>query len=81
MVEDEGLVVGFASLRPYHPAATFRRTAVLTYFILPGYSGHGLGSRLFDLIVADANDMGVGSPASAASGAGNLTWCAAAAGR
>jgi phosphinothricin acetyltransferase len=31
-------VVGFAFLQPYHPAESFRKTAVASYFILPEHT-------------------------------------------
>lgn len=39
-----GDVAGFAFLRPYHPAETFRRTAEIAYFILPEHTRRGLGT-------------------------------------
>jgi len=54
-------VVGFAFLRPYHPAATFRRTAEITYFILPDHTRRGLGTALLEYLVRAARDMGIDS--------------------
>ncbi len=54
-----GHVVGFAFLRPYHPAGTFRRTAEITYFILPEHSRKGLGSAILDRLLIDARNRGI----------------------
>jgi L-amino acid N-acyltransferase YncA len=55
----EGTVVGFALIRPYHLADTFRRTAEATIFILPEHTRQGLGDRLLGLLEADAKAHGV----------------------
>jgi len=39
-------VVGFGALRRFKPAPAFDATAMLTYFLLPDFTGGGLGSRL-----------------------------------
>jgi L-amino acid N-acyltransferase YncA len=52
-------VVGFAFLRPYHPAATFRRTAEITYFILPEHTRQGLGTAILEVFVEQAAPLGV----------------------
>jgi L-amino acid N-acyltransferase YncA len=56
---ETGEVVGFGFLRPYHPAATFRRTAEIAYFILPEHTGHGLGTRLLAHFTGKAREIGV----------------------
>ncbi len=38
---EEGEVVGFPFLHPFHFASTFRRTAEITYFILPQHTRRG----------------------------------------
>lgn len=52
-------VVGFAYLSPFHPVATMRRSAQLTYFIREKHTGMGLGSRLLDLLLSLGREMGV----------------------
>jgi L-amino acid N-acyltransferase YncA len=47
-------VVGFAFLQPYHPADSFRRTAVATYFILPEHTRMGIGAKILDAFIKDA---------------------------
>lgn len=54
-------VVGFAFLRPYHPAETFRRTAEITYFILPDYTRRGLGTAILEKLISAAKEKGIAS--------------------
>jgi len=57
--DDVRAVVGFAFLRPYHPASTFRRTAMITYFIMPEHTGKGLGTRILERFVQEARVLGI----------------------
>lgn len=50
---------GFAFLRPYQPLAAFQRAAEITYFLEPGYTGHGIGSRLLERISGEARSKGI----------------------
>jgi phosphinothricin acetyltransferase len=59
VVEAEGLVVGFAYLSPVHPVPTMRRSAQVTYFILPNHTGKGLGTRLLDLLLEAGRALGI----------------------
>ena len=52
-------VVGFAFLRPHHPADTLRRAAEITYFILPEHTRQGLGSAILELFMEQAGPMGI----------------------
>jgi L-amino acid N-acyltransferase YncA len=52
-------IVGFAFLQPYHPADTFRKTAVATHFILPEHTRKGIGAKLLEVFVRDAKKMGL----------------------
>lgn len=54
-----GEVVGFGFLRAFHPAATFRRTAELAYFVLPEHTGKGIGARMLAQFIARAGEMGI----------------------
>ncbi|MBN1487663.1 MAG: N-acetyltransferase [Anaerolineae bacterium] len=56
---DDGQVVGFGLLRPYHESATFAHTGVLTYFLLSDYVHRGIGSALFNRLMADAQELGM----------------------
>ncbi|SYZ72884.1 conserved hypothetical protein [Candidatus Zixiibacteriota bacterium] len=52
-------VVGFALLRPYHRAATCRRTAEITYFLEPSHTGRGIGSMLLSRLENEARAKGI----------------------
>ena len=58
-VREEGRTVGFILLRAYHPAGTFRKTAEITYFLLPQHTGRDVGSRALELISEQALKMGI----------------------
>ncbi len=57
--EQADRIVGFAFLRPYHPLAAFQRAAEITYFIEPGYTGQGIGSRILERITGEAKRKGI----------------------
>ena len=59
VVEVDGRIVGFAYLSAVHLVATMRRSAQVTYFILPNHTGHGLGGRLLELLLEAGRAMGV----------------------
>lgn len=55
----DGAVAGFAFLRAWHPAPTLRRTAEITYFLLPEHTGQGLGRRILAQFIDEARARGV----------------------
>jgi len=55
---DDGRVVGFGLIHPYHPAPTFSRTVEITYFILTEFTGHGIGTALLSRLLEDARSLG-----------------------
>ena len=57
--ESADRVVGFAFLRPYHPLREFQRAAEITYFIEPGYTGRGIGSKILERIIGAAKRKGI----------------------
>ena len=60
VVKDQGgHVVGFAFLQPYHPADSFRHTAVATYFILPEHTRKGIGARILEDFIREARKKGL----------------------
>lgn len=54
-------VAGFAFLRAYHPATTFKRTAEITYFIVPQHTREGLGTAVLGLLTEEAKAIGIDS--------------------
>ncbi|WP_424356734.1 N-acetyltransferase family protein [Methanocella sp. MCL-LM] len=59
VAEAAGSVAGYALLRPHSPMPAFRRSAELTCFISPGYTGKGIGTALLDRLVQDARAQGI----------------------
>jgi phosphinothricin acetyltransferase len=57
--EHEDRVVGFAFLRPYHPLSEFQRSAEITVFIEPGYTGRGVGSKILERMIGAAKRKGI----------------------
>jgi L-amino acid N-acyltransferase YncA len=57
--ESADRVVGFAFLQPYHPLHEFQRAAEITYFIEPGYTGRGVGSKILEQMVGAAKRKGI----------------------
>lgn len=59
VMDRKGQTIGFAFLQPYHPADSFRKTAVATYFILPGHTGKGIGTRILGILLKEAGNRGI----------------------
>ena len=60
VIETDDLhIAGFALLHPYHSAPTLKRTAEVTYFILPEHTGRGLGDRVLARFIDEARQMGI----------------------
>ncbi|MHB8862412.1 MAG: GNAT family N-acetyltransferase [Pirellulaceae bacterium] len=56
---DTWQVIGFGFLRPFHHASSIRRTAEVTYFILPEFTKQGIGTALLNRLVDQAVPMGI----------------------
>lgn len=54
VIEENNRVIGIGALRPYFPFRNFHHTGVVSYFILPEYTGKGLGAKLLDALCQDA---------------------------
>ncbi len=54
-------IVGFGLLRPFLFAATFKRTAEVTYFLLPETTRQGLGTTILERLIGEAKTMGIDS--------------------
>lgn len=52
-------IVGFALLRPYHPADSLSKTAEITYFILPEHTGKGLATKILNQFIDEAKTKGI----------------------
>lgn len=55
----DGLMAGFGLLRPYSPIAAFSRTAEITCFIRPGFTGMGIGSEILAELESGARKLGI----------------------
>ncbi len=51
---DSGKIVGFGLLHAHNPMPAFSRTAEVTYFIRPGMTGKGLGTRMLACLESEA---------------------------
>jgi phosphinothricin acetyltransferase len=56
VIEEKGKIIGIGALRPYFPFPNFRRTGVVSYFILPGHTRRGLGSRMLEKLCTEARE-------------------------
>ncbi|MCK9591048.1 MAG: N-acetyltransferase family protein [Methanoregula sp.] len=54
-------VVGFGLIKPLLPFPVFMKTGMLTYFLLPEFTGQGLGKRLLEQLTRDASKLGMTS--------------------
>jgi L-amino acid N-acyltransferase YncA len=54
-------VVGFGLIKPVLPFPAFMKTGMLTYFLMPEFTGQGLGNMLLDRLTSDALKMGMTS--------------------
>jgi len=59
VVEKEGKVIGFGMLHPHLRMDTTKRAAEVVYFILPEFTGWGIGSDLLAHLVEDARARGI----------------------
>ncbi|MDD1678062.1 MAG: N-acetyltransferase family protein [Methanomicrobiales archaeon] len=57
VVETDGDIAGFGLIRPYLPFPSFRKTAQVSYFICPGYTGRGMGTMLLERLTREARSM------------------------
>lgn len=56
VIEENGKIIGIGALRPYFPFPNFRHTGVVSYFILPGHTRKGLGSRMLENLCTEARE-------------------------
>jgi L-amino acid N-acyltransferase YncA len=56
---DDGRVIGYGMLRPYHFASTLKRTAELTYFLKSDCTRQGVGKAMLDFLVREAKRLGI----------------------
>ena len=59
VAEKDGKVLGFGVLKQYFDRRVFRRAAEPGYFIGPGETGRGIGSKLYETLEKDALRLGI----------------------
>ena len=59
VLENGDKIIGFGYISAYKPYPNFDFTGVLTYFIMPQYTGIGLGTRLFDELIKRGRQAGI----------------------
>jgi phosphinothricin acetyltransferase len=59
VADGESGIIGFAYLSPFHPSATMRHTANVTYFLHPEHTGHGLGRAFLERLLQAGREIGV----------------------
>ncbi len=57
----DGEIVGFGMLRPFNTIPTFSRTAEVTYFLKPGFTGQGIGTAILAYLTAKGREQGLTS--------------------
>jgi len=60
-VEVDGQVIGFGIVRPFSPLPNLTGAGEVSYFISPGFTGRGTGTRLLGVMEARARDLGMTS--------------------
>lgn len=59
IVEINNKVIGFGLLRSFYHSNAFKRAAEITYFILPEFTGKGLGKQFLDILEKEGKKLGV----------------------
>jgi len=57
--DENGILQGFAMLRPHSMMPVFSRTAEISCFIAPGMTGKGLGSLLVTHLLQEGRERGI----------------------
>jgi L-amino acid N-acyltransferase YncA len=60
-VESNGEVIGFGVVRPLYPFPNLMAAGEVSYFICPGFTGRGMGTRLIGVLEGKARELGMRS--------------------
>lgn len=59
VIQSGNQIIGFGYISKFKPFPNFNKTGVLTYFILPEYTGKGIGGHLFNALTSLGRDIGI----------------------
>ncbi|HLP46563.1 MAG TPA: GNAT family N-acetyltransferase [Candidatus Deferrimicrobium sp.] len=59
LLEVDEQPVGFGMVQEYNAFENFKQTGMLTYFILPGFTGQGLGTQLLNRLLNAGRELGI----------------------
>ncbi len=59
VVEDKNKIVGYGYISNFIPFPNFKKTGLLTYFISKDYTQKGIGTKLFNELIAEGKKIGV----------------------
>lgn len=59
VAESGHAIVGFAYLKHFRSYDNFSHTGMPTYFLLPEFTGRGIGTRLLDTLIEEGRSRGV----------------------
>jgi phosphinothricin acetyltransferase len=57
--DESGTLMGFGMLRAYNPFPAFSKTAEITNFIRPGFTGQGIGKTILDDLCSKGREKGI----------------------
>lgn len=57
--DESGNFIGFGMLRPYSPIDAFSKTAEITCFIKPEFTGYGIGKTILDYLINEGKKKGI----------------------
>jgi phosphinothricin acetyltransferase len=60
-VEVDRAVIGFGMVRPLYPFPNLMAAGEVSYFLCPGFTGHGTGTRLIGILEERARELGMTS--------------------
>jgi L-amino acid N-acyltransferase YncA len=59
VIQEEEKIIGFGYISNFKPFPNFNSTGLLTYFILPEYTGQGIGTTLFTELLSKGKQIGI----------------------
>jgi len=57
----DGEIIGFGMVRPLYPFPNLMAAGEVSYFLCPGFTGRGTGTRLLGVLEARARELGMTS--------------------